>query len=72
MKLIKVFDDDDLNPKSSWAYLKGDCLILKNDFVGFKAGTHLIVDSRNAIRMRKTFDFNWALKNEHEQAKKFK
>lgn len=62
MKLIKVFDDDDINPKSAWAYLKGDRLILKEDFVGFKAGSYLIVNSKNAINMRETFEFNWLLK----------
>lgn len=62
MKIIKVFDDDDINPKSAWAYQKSDRLILKDDFMGFKAGSYLIVNSKNAIKVKDTFQFNWLLK----------
>lgn len=72
MKLIKVFDDDDLNPRSGWACLKGDQLILKDDFMGFPAGSRLIVGSDHAVKMRDTFQLNELLKAEHRQFKNLK
>ena len=50
MKLVKVFDDDDLNPKSGWAYLEKGRLILKDDFMGLSAGSRLLVKDNHVIR----------------------
>lgn len=70
MKFIKVFDDS--KTKSGRACLKGDQLILTNDFIGFPAGSRLIIDSKCAVKMRDTFQLNELLKTEHRQAKNFK
>lgn len=72
MRLVKVFDDDDLNPKSGWAYLENGRLILKDDFMGLSAGTRLFVKSNHVIRFRDTCEFNQFLKAEQKQAKLFK
>lgn len=67
MKLVKVFDDDDLNPKSSWAYLEKGRLILKDDFMGLPAGSRLLVKNNYVIRFRDTCEFNQFLKDEQKQ-----
>lgn len=72
MKLIKVFDDDDLNPQSGWAYLENGRLTLKDDFMGLSAGTRLLVNDSRAIRFRDTCELNQLLKAEQKQAKLFK
>ena len=72
MKLIKVFDDDDLNPQSGWAYLEKGRLILKDDFMGLPAGSRLLVKDNHVIRLRDTCEFNQLLKAEQKQGKLFK
>lgn len=72
MKLIKVFDDDDISPKSGWAYLENGRLILKDDFMGLPAGTRLLVNDSRSIRFRDTCEFNALLKAEQKQARFFK
>ena len=72
MKLIKVFDDDDLNPRSGWAYPKNGRLILKDDFMGLPAGTRLLVNASRVIRFRDTCELNALLKAEQKQARLFK
>jgi hypothetical protein len=72
MKLVKVFDDDDLNPRSGWAYLEKGRLILKDDFMGLSAGTRLLVKNNRVIRFRDTCEFNQFLRAEQDQTKLFK
>ena len=72
MKLIKVFDDDDLNPRSGWAYLEKGRLILKDEFMGLSAGSHLLVKDNHVIRFRDTCELNQLLKDEQKQTKFFK
>lgn len=72
MKLVKVFDDDELNPKSGWAYLEKGRLILKDSFMGLPAGSRLIVRDNRVIRFRDTCGFNSLLKAERNQMKIFK
>ena len=72
MKLLKVFNDDDLNPQSGWACLEKGRLILKDDFMGLSAGNHLLVESNYVIRFRDTCELNQLLKAEQKQAKFFK
>ena len=72
MKLIKVFDDDDLNPQSGWAYLEKGRLTLKDDFMGLPAGSRLLVKDNHVIRFRETCEFNQFLKTEQKQARIFK
>lgn len=72
MKLIKVFDDDDLNPQSNWAYLEKGRLILKDNFMGLPAGSRLLVKDNHVIRFRDTCEFNQFLKAEQDQTKLFK
>ena len=72
MKLIKVFDDDDISPKSGWAYLEGGRLILKDDFMGLPAGTRLLAYGDGVIRFRDTYELNALLKAEQKQARLFK
>lgn len=72
MKLIKVFDDDDLNPRSGWAYLENGRLTLKDDFMGLPAGTRLLVNDSQVIRFRDTCELNQLLKAEQKQARLFK
>ncbi len=72
MKLIKVFDDDDLNPRSGWAYLENGHLILKEDFMGLSAGSRLLVNDSQVIRFRDTCELNQLLKAEQKQNKLFK
>ena len=72
MKLIKIFDDDDLNPRSGWAYLEKGHLTLKEDFMGLPAGTRLLVNDSRSIRFRDTCELNQLLKAEQRQAKLFK
>ena len=72
MKLVKVFDDDDLNPRSGWAYLKNGRLILKDDFMGLPAGSRLLAYGDGTIRFRETCELNALLKAEQKQAKLFK
>ena len=72
MKLIKVFDDDDLNPRSGWAYLEKGRLILKDDFMGLPAGSRLLAYSDGVIRFRDTCELNVLLKAEQKQARLFK
>lgn len=69
MKLVKVFDDDDLNPQSGWAYLEKGRLILKDDFMGLSAGSRLIVKDNHVIQFRDTYEFNQLLKAEQKQGK---
>lgn len=69
MKLIKVFDDDDLNTQSDWAYLENGRLTLKDDFMGLSAGSRLIVNSKHTIKIKDTYQLNSLLKMEHNQAK---
>ena len=71
MKLIKVFDDDDLNPKSGWAYLEEGRLILNDDFMGLPAGSRLLVNSDFTIKFRDTCELNSLLKAERRQNKLF-
>ena len=71
MKLIKVFDDDDLNSQSGWAYLEKGHLILKDDFMGLPAGSRLLVKNNHVIRFRDTCELNELLKAEQKQAKRF-
>lgn len=72
MKLVKIFDDDDLNPQSGWAYLERGRLTLKDDFMGLPAGSRLLVKDNHVIRFRDTCEFNQLLKAEQKQAKFFK
>lgn len=72
MKLIKVFDDDDLNPRSGWAYLENGRLILKDEFMGLSAGTRLLVKDSHVILFRDTCELNALLKAEQKQNKLFK
>lgn len=72
MKLIKVFDDDDISPKSGWAYLENGRLILKDDFMGLPAGSRLLVYGDGVIRFRDTCELNALLKAEQKQARLFK
>lgn len=72
MKLVKVFDDDDLNPQSGWAYLEKGRLTLKEDFVGLPAGSRLLVKDNRAIRFRDTCKLNELLRAEQRQTKIFK
>lgn len=71
MKLVKVFDDDEFNPKSSWAYLENGRLILKADFMGLPAGSRLLVNSDYSIKFRDTCELNSLLKAERRQTKLF-
>lgn len=71
MKLIKVFDDDELNPKNGLAYLENGRLILKEDFMGLPAGYRLLVNSDFTIKFRDTCELNSLLKAERRQAKLF-
>lgn len=71
MKLIKVFDDDDLNPQSGWACLEKGRLILKDDFMGLPAGSRLLVKNNHVIRFRDTCELNSLLKAERRQNKLF-
>jgi hypothetical protein len=72
MKLIKVFDDDDISPKSGWAYLENGHLTLKDNFMGLSAGTRLLVKDSHVIRFRETCELNELLRAEQKQAKIFK
>ena len=72
MKLVKVFDDDELNPKSGWAYLEKGHLILKDDFAGLYAGSRLIVTNKHTIKRQATYELNQLLKAERNQLKIFK
>lgn len=72
MKLIKVFDDDDLNPRSGWAYLENGRLTLKDKFMGLPAGTRLLVKDSHVIRFRETCELNELLRAEQKQTKLFK
>ena len=72
MKLVKVFDDDDLNPKSGWAYLENGRLTLRDDFMGLPAGTRLLAYGDGVIRFRETCELNALLKAEQKQARFFK
>ena len=67
MKLIKVFDDDDLNPQSGCAYFEKGRLILKDDFMGLSAGSRLLVKDNHVIRFRDTCELNQLLKDEQKQ-----
>lgn len=71
MKLIKVFDDDELNPKSGRAYLENGHLILKDDFMGLSAGCRLLVNSNYVIKFKDTCELNSLLKAETRQNKLF-
>ena len=71
MKLIKLFNDDDLNPKSGWAYFEKGRLILKENFMGLSAGSRLLVKNNHVIRFRETCELNQLLKAEQKQAKLF-
>lgn len=71
MKLVKVFDDDEFNPKSSWAYLENGHLILKEDFMGLSAGYRLLINSDSTIKFRDTCELNQLLKSEIRQTKLF-
>lgn len=72
MKLVKVFDDDDINPRSGWAYLEKGRLTLKDNFMGLSAGTRLLVKDSHVIRFRDTCKLNELLRAEQKQAKFFK